>query len=110
MNKKQRIKWIHKAINQSGKPYKILDEGPIGPRHIRVEGVGDIWPSTGTYSVKGNFKKGSPRTFLTMLGEIVDEPKKESKYEQLEKRVVGIEEYCAHLEDEISKLKQGIIE
>ena len=107
MNKKQRVNWIYESIKKTNKPFKVLNEDSRGPSHIRVDGVGDIWPSTGTYSIKGKFKKGNPQEFIRLCGVESTEPRQQSKYDALQQRVIQLEEKYAYLDKMVDELLLG---
>lgn len=59
MDKKERMKIIKELCYKAD--YELLDGTHEYPKHIRLNGIGDIWPTTGTLKLngKGGFFKGS---------------------------------------------------
>lgn len=99
MNKKQKLnKQIMGCLESGSFDYKVLNELNGMPQHVRVHGVGDVYPSTGTWQgIDGKYHKCDPNSFiLLLLGS--DKPK------TLEQRVTELEEYVAHLEMKIEEL------
>lgn len=96
--KKQRAKQIMRAL--SGLEYTVLDDRSGTPIHVRVEGYGDIWPTTGTYRKYDGSKGKGVNGFLGK--DCQEEP-------DLEKRVSDLEEYVAHLEHELSEIKGMLV-
>ena len=70
MNKQERMKIVKDlAFTQD---YTILDGTHEYPKHIRINGICDIWPTTGTLKINGNkgFFKGSKGVYK--FAEILD--------------------------------------
>lgn len=58
MDKKERMKLCKELCYKAD--YEILDGTHEYPKHIRLNGIGDIWPTTGTLKLNGSkawFKK-----------------------------------------------------
>lgn len=52
MDKKERMKICKELCYEAD--YDILDGTHDYPKHIRLNGIGDIWPTTGTLKLNGN--------------------------------------------------------
>lgn len=63
MDKKERMKLCKELCYKAD--YEILNGTHEYPKHIRLIGIGDIWPTTGTLKVNGdkNFYKGTKGVF-----------------------------------------------
>jgi len=51
--------------------YKILDGTVERPKHIRLKGIGDIWPTTGTLKLNGKNGFYKKESGVYKLGEIL---------------------------------------
>lgn len=101
MNKKQLSENVIKAIKDSGKTYEILDGSPELPKHIRIAGWGDIWPSTSTFRHGEKWYRKDYKKLCKMLSvEPSIIPKTESQ-----KRLEILEENYCFLEDRVRKLE-----
>lgn len=103
MNKKQKLNTQIMGCLESGAfDYKILNYLNGMPQHVRVNGIGDVYPSTGTWQgTDGKYHKCDPDSFiLLLLGS--DKPK------TLEQRVIDLEEYVAYLESEILSIRSEV--
>jgi hypothetical protein len=89
---------IMDSLKNSGLCYKVLNHLNGLPQHVRVEGVGDVYPSTGTWcGIDKSYHKNDVNGFiLLILGS--EKPK------TLEQRLTELEEYVAHLEMKIEAL------
>ena len=93
---------IVNAVEGSGLEYKVLNVLNGKPQHIRIDGFGDVYPSTATWLDKhGDWHRKDLNGFIRAI----DAVKINNTDDDLVKRVTDLEEYCAHLEDEIEKLK-----
>ena len=104
MQKVEKLRMIMTAVKGSGRNYEILDGSDHAPKHIRVKGWGDIWPSTGTYKKGKKFVRKNIPQLITSLGSDYIEPKKKVRIdiEAVLKRLAALEEYVSHLEHKIN--------
>ena len=106
MKKINLTRTIVKAIENSGLDFKILNVINGRPQHIRIKSFGDIYPSTGTWRDNhGEWHRNGHESFLREIAKI-----KQPTKSDLEQRVTDLEEYCAHLENELNILKIGMLE
>ena len=103
--KLERALEILKAIKSKYPEFKILDGDELSPKHIRVEGFGDVWPATGTYRIGKEYFRNNPKALLIALGQ---EHKPAGGKPSLSQRVQELEEYCAWLENRLSELEARI--
>ena len=70
MNKKEIMKICKELCYKSS--YEILNGSHEHPTHIRLDGIGDIWPTTGTLKLNGqkSFFKGAKGVYK--LAEILE--------------------------------------
>ena len=97
---------VMSIVNSSGLPFSVLNENNGVFSHIRVAKDGekiDIWPATGTFlKDKKHNRKDIDGIRIALLNEA-----KKPKVDLLE-RIIDLEEYCAHLEHEISLIKERL--
>lgn len=81
---KTEIKVLCKRL-LNGVNYEILDGAMPTPKHIRIAGMCDVWPQTGTIKVNGSkyFIKGE--LGLKKLAELLGDPIKQIKDSQSER-------------------------
>lgn len=111
MNKKQLAEKVIKAVRASGKVYTILDGDETKPRHIRIDGWGDVWPSTSTFR---HGKKWYRRNYKQLCALLSVSPEESTKRRnksntEIETRIKDLEEYCAFLEQEIDQIKTHLV-
>lgn len=89
---------IMDSLKSSGLDYKVLNHLNGLPQHVRVEGIGDVYPSTGTWcGIDKNYHKNDVNGFILL---ILDK----APVKSIEDRVTDLEEYVAHLEMKIEAL------
>jgi hypothetical protein len=89
---------IMDSLKSSGLDYKVLNYLNGLPQHVRVEGVCDVYPSTGTWcGIDKSYRKNDVNGFILLILDS-DKPK------TLEQRLTDLEEYVAHLEMKIEDL------
>ena len=100
MNKQEKIALVMNAVTKFGRPYTILDGNYKSAKHIRIEGWGDIWPTTGTFKKGKKFTRKNIPLLLKELGSDYTPKQKKPKVDiqALAKRLTELEEYVAHLE------------
>lgn len=101
MNKKQLAENVIKAVKESGKLYQVLDGDLDKPKHIRIDGWGDIWPSTSTFRHGNKWYRKDYKKLCQMLSV---EPAKTPKSET-QKRMELLEENYCYLEDRVQQLE-----
>lgn len=103
MYKKQdNIKKIIKELQNNHINYDILNIMNDQIQHIRIDGFGDCWPSTGTWvDSNGECHKNDTEGFLNAI------PKKD-KENSFIGRVKELEDYCSFLENEIDEIKRHL--
>ena len=97
MKNKQMVEKVLNAVKESGHGYRVLSESHGIPVHIRIDGWGDVWTTTATFKFGNKFYKKNYSELCKKLS-VTPTPKKESKYQELEKRVQKLEEAVAYLE------------
>lgn len=101
---KSLVTQIMQSITDSGMEFKILNTMNEKPQHVRITGFGDVYPATGTWQdSRGGWHRRDPRGFFSAISR-----KPTPKALKIDERVVELEEYCAHLEMEISKIKTAL--
>ena len=106
MQKSKRVELVMNAIKQSSYSFEVLDEKNDVPVHVRVtvgDKVIDVWPATGTFGAKGKYVRNNVQAFINAIGADVGVNAKTNS-----QRITELEEYCAHLEHEISLIKERI--
>lgn len=89
---------IMDSLKYSGLDYKVLNHLNGLPQHVRVEGVGDVYPSTGTWcGIDKIYRKNDVNGFIQLL-------LGSCKPKTLELRVTDLEEYVAYLEMKIEAI------
>lgn len=101
MNKKQLAENVMKAVKDSNLSYKILDGDEEKPKHIRIDGWGDVWPSTATFRHAGKWTRKNYSELCKKLSVV---PAKSKRTETAE-RIERLEEICAHMERRIEDLE-----
>lgn len=103
MNKREKAKYILKLVGDRGLSYEVLSKSGSTPNHIRVNGFGDIWPSTATHMINGKWYKKDLSHLIQALGGEAQSSKKSKAMvliEQLISRVEELESKVAFLEME----------
>ncbi len=73
MNKKERNKKVRQLLESTNANVTVLDTGRILEdgnfewRHIRVDGFGDVWPSTGTFKQGSKWHKRNFERLISAL-------------------------------------------
>ena len=104
---------IIRKIEMCGFQFDILNETNGEIAHIRVNGFGDVWPSTGTFRRGRTWYKRKPGLLIKMLEEASEQKprkitgKRASKVD-LQKTVDEVTERLTLLEDELDQLKQRL--
>jgi hypothetical protein len=104
MKKVDRANLIISEIKESGHEFKVLNTVKGVESHIRVtvgNDVFDVWPNTGTYLYKGEHVRNNVQGLLEMING-------GNHIKSLRERVTELEAFCAHLEYEISRIKERI--
>lgn len=102
MTKQERIQRVMEAIKSTGLEYRVLDESNGLWRHVRIVGMCDVWPSSGTYRAGNKYVKKSYSSLFKYLGSDASMDRKEKK----EDRFIVIEERLAYIEDAICRLSK----
>jgi len=103
MTKNEKTQLILKALANGGYNWLVLSGIPSRPNHVRVKGFGDVWPSTGTYSIGKKVYRKDVDGLLKRLGS--DKRLIPNKKPSEGKRIKDLEEYVAFLEQEIQEIK-----
>lgn len=104
MKKVDRANLIISEIKESGHEFKVLNVVKGVESHIRVivnSEVIDVWPNTGTYFYRGEHVRNNIEGLLGMING-------GNHIKSLRERVTDLEAFCAHLEYEISRIKERI--
>ena len=99
MTKSEREKMVIKVIIESGKPYKILNSVKGIAQHIRIEGFGDVYPTTGTW-LDGNNKwhRKDLDGFIAALLADKSKSREQESRGSLAQRIANLEDRLARVE------------
>lgn len=101
--KLERAKEILNLIHKHKPNYQILDGDESEPRHVRIDGFGDIWPATGTYRIGKQIHKNDTKGLIRAI--TGNKSYIEFGKPTISQRVQELEEYCAWLENRLSVLE-----
>lgn len=105
MNREERHNEVIKALKENDYNWETLDSNNGILIHIRVNGIGDIWPTSGTYRIGGRFyKKDFKGLIQRITGKLPIKPEKKNNDQiinELLKRVEDLEVEVVYLRDHV---------
>lgn len=107
LTKSQKTQLILKLLNDKGFTWEVLSRTGDIPNHIRVKDFGDVWPSTGTFSIKGKFHKRNFERLVEALGGGLNFTDNGPTTKQ---RLVKLEELNAFLIARVEELENDVYE